>query len=64
MAGNTNRRVLARTAQEAIAQVLQTIGTNQHTVKLDGATTFPKTVISSQSSYALLIDPLLNQLHK
>jgi 1-acyl-sn-glycerol-3-phosphate acyltransferase len=64
MAGNANRRVLARTAQDAIAHVLQTIGATRHTVTLKGASTFPKTMLSSQSSYALLIDPLLNQLHK
>ena len=64
MAGNTNRRMLARSAQEAIAQVLQTIGTTPHTVTLKGASAFPKAMLSSQSSYALLIDPLLNQLHK
>jgi 1-acyl-sn-glycerol-3-phosphate acyltransferase len=64
MAGNTNRRVLARSAQEAIAQVLRTIGTTPHTVTVKGVPAVPKTMLSSQSSYALLIDPLLNQLHK
>jgi hypothetical protein len=56
--------VLARSAQEAIAQVLKTIGTTRQTVMQQEATDFPQTMLSSQSTYALLIDPLMNQLHK
>jgi len=64
MADNANRRVLARSAQEAIAQVLQTIGTTRKTVAQQGASAFPQTLLSSQSSYALLINPVLNRLPK
>ena len=64
MADNANRRVLARSAQEAIAQVLQTIGTTRKTVAQQGASAFPQTMLSSQSSYALLINPVLNRLPK
>ena len=64
MADKANRRVLARSAQEAIAQVLHTISTTRQTVTQQEASTFPQTMLSSQSAYALLIDPLLNQLHK
>ena len=64
IAANANRRVLARTAQAAIAQVLQTIGTTRQTVTPQEAPAFPQTLLSSRSTYALLIDPLLNQLPK
>lgn len=64
MADNANRRVLARSAQAAIAQVLQTIGTTRKTVKQRVAPALPQTMLSSQPAYALLVDPLLNQLPK
>ncbi|MDP2852251.1 MAG: lysophospholipid acyltransferase family protein [Gallionella sp.] len=54
-----NRRVLARAAQEAISQGLQTIGTTQQTVTQQGASAFPQTMVSSQSAYALLLNPNL-----
>ncbi len=62
LAANENRRVLARTAQAAIAQVLKTIVTTRQPVTQQGASAFPQTMLSSQSAYALLVDPLLNQL--
>jgi 1-acyl-sn-glycerol-3-phosphate acyltransferase len=64
LAENTNRRILARTAQDAIAQVLQTINPARHTDKQTARAAFPRTLLASQSAYALLIDPLLQQLHK
>jgi hypothetical protein len=62
MTANGNRRVLARAAQEAIAQVLQTIGTTRKTDTRQEAFAFQHTMLSSQSAYALLVD--LNQLPK
>ena len=64
MAGSANRRMLSRSAQAAIAQVLQTIGTARQTGAQQEAYAFSQTMLSSQSAYALLVDPLLNQLHK
>jgi 1-acyl-sn-glycerol-3-phosphate acyltransferase len=61
LAANENRRVLARTAQAAIAHGLQHIGTTR---QYPAATAFPQTMLSSQSGYALLINPALNQLPK
>ncbi len=64
MAGSANRRVLARSARESIAQVLETIDTTPKTATTKEPSALPGTTLSSQSSYALLIDPLLNQLRK
>jgi 1-acyl-sn-glycerol-3-phosphate acyltransferase len=64
MAGNANRRVLARTAQAAIAQGLQNVGTTRQTVTRQEISAFPQTMLSSQSAYALLVDPMLHQLPK
>jgi 1-acyl-sn-glycerol-3-phosphate acyltransferase len=64
MTNSANRRVLARSAQDAIAQVLQTLGTTRQPVTPQGTPAFPQTLLSSQSAYALLVDPLLNQLPK
>lgn len=63
MADNTNRRVLARSAQNAIAQVLQKFSTPPPT-SLQAAPAFPKTMLASQSSYALLVNSQLQQLPK
>jgi 1-acyl-sn-glycerol-3-phosphate acyltransferase len=63
-AANANRRVLARVAQAAIAQSLQTIYTTRQAVPQQEACVFPQTMLSSQSAYALLITPDLNQLPK
>ena len=62
MTANGNRRVLARAAQEAIVQVLQTIGTTRQPLTQREAPAFPQTILSSQSAYALLVD--LNQFPK
>lgn len=64
LAVNENRRVLARTAQVAIAQGLQNIGITRQAVAQQGASPFPQAGLSSQSGYALLINPTLNQLPK
>jgi 1-acyl-sn-glycerol-3-phosphate acyltransferase len=64
LAANANRRVLARAAQAAIAQALQTIDTTRQAVAKQEACVFPQTMLSSQSAYALLITPVLNQLPK
>jgi len=54
-----NRRVLARAAQQAISQGLQTNGATRQTVTQQGASAFPQTMVSSQSAYALLLNPNL-----
>ena len=54
-----NRRVLARAAQAAISQGLQTNGATRKTVTQQGASAFPQTMVSSQSVYALLLNPNL-----
>jgi 1-acyl-sn-glycerol-3-phosphate acyltransferase len=53
---NANRRVLARTAQAAITQGLQTIGITRQTVSDHEARPFPQIILSSQSAYGLLVD--------
>jgi 1-acyl-sn-glycerol-3-phosphate acyltransferase len=63
-AANENRRVLARTAQAAIAQGLRNVGIARQATGQQAAQTFSQNMLSSQSSYALLIDPLSNQLPK
>ncbi len=62
LTANANRRVLARTAQAAITQGLQTIGITRQTVTGHEARPFPQIILSSQSAYRLLID--LNQFPK
>lgn len=54
-----NRRVLARSAQEAISQGLQTNGATRQTATQQEASAFPQTMLSSQPVYALLINPNL-----
>ena len=66
-AENADRRALARTAHKAIAQALHSMGAGRQTViqqpvMQQQASIFPKTLLSSRSAYALLIDPQLNQL--
>lgn len=58
--GNTNRRMLARSAQQAIAQALQTIAPTLRAVAQQTPPAFSQTMLSPQSSYALLVDPQLN----
>lgn len=62
IAANENRRMLARAAQEAIARGLQNITPR----KQEPETTFalPQTLLSAQSGYVLLLDPVLNKLPK
>jgi len=64
LTASENRRVLARAAQTAIAQGLQNLGTTQQAATQQDTSAFPQTMLSSQSAYVLLIDPLLNQLPK
>jgi len=61
-ASNENRRVLARAAQEAIAQGLR----NTTPKKQEPETIFahPQSLLSAQSGYVLLLDPALNKLSK
>lgn len=61
---NKNRRVLARAAQAVIAQKLRNIDITRHAATQQPAPAFPQPILSSQSTYALLADPLLQQLHK
>jgi 1-acyl-sn-glycerol-3-phosphate acyltransferase len=64
LAANENRRVLARTAQAAIAQGLQNVAMTRQAISQPVASAFPQTLISAQSGYALLVNPALNQLPK
>jgi len=59
-----NRRLLARTAQAAIAQKLQSAAASQQSFGHHPAPAVPQAILSSQSAYALLIDPQIQQLHK
>lgn len=54
-----NRRVLARTAQAAIAQGLQTNDATRQTAAQHETSAFPQTMLSSQPVYALLLNPNL-----
>jgi 1-acyl-sn-glycerol-3-phosphate acyltransferase len=63
-AAKENRRMLARAAQTAIAQEIQFSGTTKHAVVQQAFPAFPQTLLSSQSAYALLVDPGLNQIQK
>jgi 1-acyl-sn-glycerol-3-phosphate acyltransferase len=53
-----NRRVLARAAQNAISQGLQTIDPSRKTAA-QKASAFPQTMLASQPVYALLLNPHL-----
>jgi 1-acyl-sn-glycerol-3-phosphate acyltransferase len=56
-AAGENRRMLARTAQAAIAQALQNISTARHANGQHAASAIPPPMLSSRSAYALLVDP-------
>lgn len=56
---NENRRMLSRTAQEVIAQELQAIDATRRNTAEQEALTSPRTMLSSQSAYALLLSPNL-----
>lgn len=61
-AADGNRRVLARTAQQAVAQALTNIVPVQpEPASLSG---LPHTLLSARSAYVLLLDPVVNQLPK
>ena len=59
-----DRRTLARTAQIAVARGLQNIGMAHQADEPQAAPSFTQAMLSSQSSYALLVDPLLHSLPK
>ncbi len=63
-AASENRRMLARAAQAAIAQELQNICSARQTITQPAIPAVPQTILSSQSAYALLVDPLLHHLPK
>ena len=63
-AAGQNRRILARAAQEAIAQALHIADASSRMVTPREAHPHPQTMISPQSAYALLIDPMIGQVHE
>lgn len=56
-----NRRALARTAQEAIAQGLQNVSAMRYPSEQETASAISQTMLSAQSAYAPLILPLPSQ---
>jgi 1-acyl-sn-glycerol-3-phosphate acyltransferase len=62
LSANQNRRELARTAHAAITQGLQNI--TRQAATPHAVSPLPQTMLSSQSAYGLLVNPLLNQLPK
>ncbi len=61
---NGNRRLLARTAQEAISQGLQNIAAWRQVPKQKATSAIPQELLSAQSAYGSLFLPLPNQTHK
>ena len=61
---NDNRRVLARAAQTNVAQGLYRLNVRRYKVASQASTYPTQDRLSSQSSYALLIDPALSQLSR
>lgn len=61
---DAGRRVLARAAQDSIARALQTIGTTRHEPEYQADPDFSNSILSAQSSCALLVDPLLKHQTK
>ena len=59
-----NRRILARVAQTAIAKELQQIDLASQARLQHATPEYVRDLLSSQSAYALLIDPLSNQFPK
>ena len=59
-----NRRVLARAAQDAIAQELQNTAAMRQTPGQETAPAIPQTLLAAQSVYAPLLLPLSNQSPK
>ncbi len=62
MAENSNRRVLARAAHEAIAKALQNMGAARQTAMRPGESAIQNSRLSPVPAYELLVDPLLNRL--
>ena len=58
---NGNRRVLARTAQDAVAQALKN-SPPLHPAPVQTISSLPQTLLSARSAYVLLLDPVINQL--
>lgn len=56
-AAGENRRMLARTAQAAIAQAVQNASTARHANGQLAASAITPSMLSSRSAYALLVDP-------
>ena len=63
-AADGNRRVLARTAQQAIAQALKNVAPVQQETAPAPLSALPQTLLSARSAYVLLLDPVINQLPK
>jgi 1-acyl-sn-glycerol-3-phosphate acyltransferase len=63
-AAGENRRVLARVAQAAVAQGLQHVPATRQAMERQAASALPQTLLSAQSAYALLVDPMLHKLPK
>jgi 1-acyl-sn-glycerol-3-phosphate acyltransferase len=63
-AAKENRRMLARAAQTAIAKEIQFIGAARQVAVQQTYPDLPQTLLSPRSAYALLVDPVLNQLPK
>jgi 1-acyl-sn-glycerol-3-phosphate acyltransferase len=59
-----NRRMLARAAQAAIAREIQRFETTRIAAVQQAYPAFEQTLLSPRSAYALLVDPVLNQLPK
>jgi len=64
IATGENRRVLARTAQEAISRELQNFARLRQTPEREAISTISQALLPAQSAYASLFDPLPNQLLK
>jgi len=63
MTANENRRVLARTAQAAVAQGLHQVSVRRYKFVPQAPALAPIT-LSSQSAYSLLINPSFQQPYK
>lgn len=61
---NENRRVLARAVQQAIAEALLNIARKRQNPELSTSFALPQTLLSTQSAYVLLLDPILNNKQK
>jgi 1-acyl-sn-glycerol-3-phosphate acyltransferase len=64
LANTENRRVLARAAQDAISQSLLNVGITRQAIDQQTEDHFLHPLLSSQSSYKLLVDPLIHHPHE